>query len=202
MIAMRTRLRPPIQFFQPPPHRLSVLFTFVAKFTVWAVEFQEGQQVALPTWLVHDSPQDSGQSPQNLCQEPQVAGTALRRGGRIMPHDGVWISTKLGLNFDARRSPEPERKARPSLSNRVDTSSPIASDAYHGSLDLSKAGTVSHLLSDAFQEPVHGLARGALDAGLGGNTGCDLVRSSVSKSESPRCVVAAGRSQSGPVPRA
>ena len=28
---------------------------------------------------------------------------------------------------------EPQRKARPSLSNRVYTSSPIASDAYHGS---------------------------------------------------------------------
>jgi len=49
MIAMRARLRPPVQLFQPPSHRLSVLFRSITTFAVWAVEFQEGQQVALPT---------------------------------------------------------------------------------------------------------------------------------------------------------
>jgi hypothetical protein len=53
MIAMRARLRPPIQFLQPPSHLLSVLFTSMAKFTVWMVEFQEGQQVASQ---IHDKP--------------------------------------------------------------------------------------------------------------------------------------------------
>ena len=53
MIAMRTRLRPPVQFLQPLSHHLSVLLGRIAKFTVRMLDSQEGQQVALQ---IHDKP--------------------------------------------------------------------------------------------------------------------------------------------------
>jgi hypothetical protein len=99
-IVERTRLCPPAQLVQSLSNLIPRRFTSITTFAVWAVEFQEGQQVASQ---IHDPPQDSGQSPQNVRQQPQVAGTALRRGGRIMPHDGGVDFNKSGL-VHARRS--------------------------------------------------------------------------------------------------
>jgi hypothetical protein len=45
-IVERTRLRPPVQFFQPPSHFIPARFTSIATFTVRRVDSQQGQQVA------------------------------------------------------------------------------------------------------------------------------------------------------------
>jgi hypothetical protein len=69
-------LRPPAQLFQPLSHLNSIFFTSIAKFTVWTVDSQEGQQVAS---YLHDHL--AGCSPfASRRAAPQVAGTALRRG--------------------------------------------------------------------------------------------------------------------------
>src|SRR5208282_6416822 len=52
-IVERTRLRPPVQLFQPLSHLISARFTRIAMFTVWTVDFQKGQQVASQ---IHDPP--------------------------------------------------------------------------------------------------------------------------------------------------
>jgi hypothetical protein len=46
-------LRPPVQFFQPLSHLISTHFTNIARFAAWAVDSQEGQQVA---FQIHDPP--------------------------------------------------------------------------------------------------------------------------------------------------
>jgi len=49
VILERTRLRPPAQLFQPLSHLIPARFASITMFTVWAVDSQEGQQVAGPT---------------------------------------------------------------------------------------------------------------------------------------------------------
>jgi hypothetical protein len=78
-IGERTRLRPPAQLFQPLLHLNSVLFTSIAKFTVWTVDSQEGQQVASQ---VHDPPRRI-RIIRLTRVASQRAGTAFR-GGELL----------------------------------------------------------------------------------------------------------------------
>jgi hypothetical protein len=43
LIVERTRLRPPVQLFQPLSHVIPVYFASITTFTVWAVDSQKGQ---------------------------------------------------------------------------------------------------------------------------------------------------------------
>ena len=55
-ILERTRLRRPAQLFKPLSHFPPARFASITVFTVWAVDSQEGQQVADPTSQVHNPP--------------------------------------------------------------------------------------------------------------------------------------------------
>ena len=87
-IVERTRLRPPIQFFQPPSHLLSVLFTSIAKFTVWMVDSQEGQQVALQ---IHDPPRRG-------IQSIHTTGSCVPRRELIF-EAATYYATRRGYGF-------------------------------------------------------------------------------------------------------
>jgi len=90
------RERPPIQLFQSLSHLLSVLFTIIATFAVWAVEFQEGQQVAFPTSLVHDPPQDLVNRLKTCASNLKWRELVFAEADVFMPHDEGVVSTKLG----------------------------------------------------------------------------------------------------------
>src|ERR1017187_5471352 len=75
----RTCALPPAQLFQPLSHLNSILFTSIAKFTVWTVDSQEGQQVASQ---VHDPPRRI-RIIRLTRVASQRAGTAFR-GGELL----------------------------------------------------------------------------------------------------------------------
>ena len=55
-ILERIRLRPPTQLFKPISHLTPAHFANITMFTLWAVDSQDGQQVAHPTSQVHNPP--------------------------------------------------------------------------------------------------------------------------------------------------
>jgi hypothetical protein len=115
-VVERTRLRPPVQLFQPLSHLNSVRFASIALFTVWALDSQEGQQVASQ---VHDPPRRIRVFRLTGCCVPRWE-PLFGEARRIMPQDEGVVSIKLGhisMHGDrqgprrkARRSPEDRRR--------------------------------------------------------------------------------------------
>ncbi len=91
-IVRRGWLRPPVQLFQPLSHLHPRRFTSITTFAVWAVEFQEGQQVALPTWLVHN-PTSGFES---IASKRAPAASS---GGNCTSERRTYYATQRGCGF-------------------------------------------------------------------------------------------------------
>jgi hypothetical protein len=102
----RTCARPPAQLFQPLSHLNSILFTSIAKFTVWTVDSQEGQQVASQ---IHDRPRSIQSIRLKAVLGLKWRELLFKEARHIMPHDKVVDSIKMikiELNLDAQKSQE------------------------------------------------------------------------------------------------
>src|ERR1035441_8935477 len=112
----RTRLCPPIQFFQPPSHLNSVLFTGIAMFTVRMLDFQEGQKVTLQ---IHDPPRRGIQSIRTM-------GCCVPRRELIF-EAAAYYATRCACGFQQKWvSPCTE------IANTLVTLSPTLSSGMHG----------------------------------------------------------------------
>jgi hypothetical protein len=102
----RTCALPPAQLFQPLSHLNSILFTSIAKFTVWTVDSQEGQQVASQ---IHDRPRRIQSIRLKTVLGLKWRELLFKEARHIMPHDKVVDSIKMikiELNLDAQKSQE------------------------------------------------------------------------------------------------
>jgi len=91
LIVERTCPRPPAQLFQPFSQLNSILFTSFAKFTVWTVDSQEGQQVA---FQIHDRPRSIQSLRLKAVLDLKWRELLPKEARHIMPHDKVVHSIK------------------------------------------------------------------------------------------------------------
>jgi len=99
----RTCPRPPVQLFQPLSHLKSILFTSIAKFTLWTVDSQEGQQVASQ---IHDRPRGIQSLRLKAVLGLKWRELLFKEARHIMPHDKAVDSIKIELNLNAQKSQE------------------------------------------------------------------------------------------------
>jgi hypothetical protein len=103
LIVERTCPRPPVQLFQPLSHLNSILFTSIAKFTVWTVDSQEGQQVA---FQIHNPPRRIQSIRLKAVLGLKWREPLFKEARHIMPHDKAVDSIKIELNLEAQKSQE------------------------------------------------------------------------------------------------